>query len=137
MMNKEKYTKDQIWELYAKLPEELKDAFFSEKTGDDIYNICERNGVENKKISEIAKNIGFVIVGALPLDELQDVLEKEIELDADTAKKVFYQSYRFIFFPIKKQLEGLYKIDIKVKLKKQDIASEQKQLIDPYREGVE
>ncbi|MEA3296206.1 MAG: hypothetical protein U9Q27_03665 [Patescibacteria group bacterium] len=137
MENQKKYTKDEIWELYAKLPEELKDAFFSEKTGDDIYNICERNSVENKKIPEIAKNIGYVIVGALPLDELQNVLEKEIKLNAETAKKVFYQAYRFIFFPIKKQLEELYKIDIKVKLKKQDIVSERKQSIDQYREDIE
>lgn len=136
-MNQGKYTKDQIWELYAKLPEELKDAFFSEKTGDNIYNICERNGVENKKIPEIAKNVGFVIVGALPLDELQVVLEKEMKLDAETAKKVFYQAFRFIFFPIKKQLEELYKIDIGIKLEKQDIASDQEKSNDQYREAIE
>ena len=108
-MTKE-YTKDQIWELYEQLPEELKDAIFSEKTSDEIYMACDKNNVEKEKIPAIAKITGNVMLGILPLEEFRMDLEREIGLQPDTAKKVFAQIHRFVFFPVRNELEQLYKI---------------------------
>ncbi len=108
----EKYTKEQIWKLYEKLPEELKEAVFSEETAESIWGICSRNGIEDDRISEIARYTGRVLMGLLPPDELQETLKKEMELEKEVAKKVSQEINRFIFYPVKARLEELYKIEI-------------------------
>ena len=104
------YTKDQIWGLLEQLPEELKDSFFAVKTADEINDACEKNNVEKEKIPKIAKFTGNVILGVLPIDEFRTILEKEMGLKPDIAKNVFQRIHRFIFFPVKNELEKLYKI---------------------------
>lgn len=107
----EEYTKEQFWKLYEKLPQELKDVLFAEETGDNIYDICKRNGIlEN--LAQIVEYVGQVLIGVLPPDELQGVLEKKLELDKERAKKVSQEINRFIFYPVKANLEELYKIEI-------------------------
>lgn len=100
------YTREQYWELYRKLPEGLKEAAFSAKTIDALWGIYERNEVE--KTTEITKYVGQVLFGILPPDELQEILEKELKLKKDKAKKVAQEINRFIFYPVKSSLEELY-----------------------------
>ena len=107
----EKYTTEQFWKFYKKLPQELKDALFAEETGDNIYETCKRNGVENN-LDQIVEYVGQVLVGVLPPDEFQATLEKEVKLKKDIAKKVAQEINRFIFYPVKSSLEELYKIEI-------------------------
>ena len=52
------YTREQLWKLYEKLPGELKEAIFSVGTADSIYDICERNKIEDDRVSEIARYTG-------------------------------------------------------------------------------
>ncbi len=82
----EKYTREQFWKLYEKLPQELKDALFAEETGENIHNTCERNKVE-ERLGEIVDYVGQVLVGVLPPEEFQETLEKELKLEKDIAKK--------------------------------------------------
>jgi len=106
------YTKEEFWKLYEKLPEELKEAVFSETTADNIFNICSRNGIEDERVSEIAKYVGRVLIGVLPPEEFQKTLETEIKLEPDIAKKVAQNISRFIFYSVKTNLEELYKVEI-------------------------
>ena len=108
----EEYTKEQLWKLYEKLPEELKEAIFSEETADSIWNICSKHGIEGERVSEIAKYTGRVLMGLLPPNELQETLEKELQLEPEIAKKVYQEIFRFIFYPVKTSLEELYKIEM-------------------------
>jgi len=106
-----KYTSEQFWKLYEKLPQELKDALFAEETGNNIYDICKRYGIlEN--LEEIVEYVGQVLVGVTPPDEFQEALEKELKLEKDIAKKTAQEINRFIFYPVKPLLEELYKIEI-------------------------
>ena len=91
-----KYTPEQFWKLYEKLPQELKDALFAEETGDNIHDICERNGVlEN--LDQVVDYVGRVLVGLLPPDDLQETLERELEMDKERAKKIGQEINRFVF----------------------------------------
>ncbi len=138
----EKYTKEQLWKLFEKLPEGLKDAIFAEKTADDIYDICKRNEVEEKKIPEVARLTGNVLLGILPLNDLQKSLEKEIGLESEVAKRVFYQISRFVFFPIKKQLAEIHNLEIIPTGEEESVLSKEKESDvslqrDTYRESIE
>jgi len=107
----EKYTREQFWKLYEKLPQELKDALFAEETGNNIYDICERNGI-SENLDQIVEYVGQVLVGLLPPNEFQETLEKELRLEPEIAKKVYQEIFRFIFYPVKTSLEELYKIEM-------------------------
>jgi len=104
------YTREQLWKLYEKLPGELKEAIFSVGTADSIWDVCERNEVE--EISEVAKYAGWVLLGVLSPDEFEETIKKEIELKEDKAKKVSREINRFIFYPVKTSLEEIYKTSI-------------------------
>ena len=103
------YTREQLWKLYKGLPEELKEAAFSDKTTQAIYDICDRNGItEEKQISEIIRYVGKVMFGILHPENLQYFLEKELEIEIETAKKIHQDIHDIIFRPIKKNLDKLY-----------------------------
>src|SRR4030042_3120084 len=106
------YTKEELWKLIEKLPKELQEAIFSEETAEHIGNTCERYDIKEEIISEIAKQVGNVLLGILPPDEFQKTLETELKLESDIAKKVAQDISRFIFYPVKTDLEELYKVEI-------------------------
>jgi len=104
----EEYSREQLWELYKKLPQELKDALFAEETGNNIYEICERYGL-GKSLETIVDYVGNVLLGLLPPEDFQNTLETELKLEKETAEKVAREINRFIFYPVKPELEQLYK----------------------------
>lgn len=140
------YPKDQLWELYENLPKELQEAIWAEKNADFISGICSRNGIqEDKTISEIAKNITYILLGLLSPNELTQVLEKEVKIEKKQAKQIALEVNRFVLLPVKDSLEALYKIEIKPRLESEStppIEAEiepQKKTIkkDRYRELIE
>ncbi len=106
------YTKEELWELYEKLPKDLQDVIFSEETADKIWNICQRNEIKEGMISTVADYVGQVLLGILPPDQFQKILEEKIKLKKEVAKMVFHEIYRFIFAPVKERLAELYKTEI-------------------------
>jgi len=137
------YSKEQLWKLYEKIPQELKEAIFSEDTAESIWEICSRNGIEDERISEIARYTGRVLLGILPPADFQETLEKELKLGKEVAKKVSQEINRFIFYPVKSSLEELYKIEIAPPAKPTGITPppEEKPSAPPrkdvYREPIE
>lgn len=105
-------TRDQFWKLYEQLPSELKEAIFAGETADHIGDICERNGVAQEKIPEVARYTGRVLLGVLLPDEFQGVLEKEVGIKKDIAQQVAREINRFVFFPVKASLEQIHTIGL-------------------------
>jgi hypothetical protein len=110
-MEKE-YTKEELWKIIEKLPDELKEVIFSEKTAEDIFNICTRNRIEDERMSKVAKYVGRVLMGLLPPSEFENTLEKEVGIEKEAAKNIRREVEIIIFYPVRKQLEEIYKIEI-------------------------
>jgi hypothetical protein len=110
-MEKE-YTKEELWKIFEKLPDELKESIFSEKTAESIFNICIRNGIEDERISKVAKYVGRVLMGLLPPNEFQETIERELNLEKEVAKSVRREVEMLIFYPVRTHLEEIYKIEI-------------------------
>ena len=104
------YSKEEFWKLYEKLPIELQDAIFSKETAETIDNVCSANGIEDKRVQEIAECVGKVLLGIFPLEEFRKALEKDMKLNPQKAEKVFRELNRFIFHSLTSSLEKLYKI---------------------------
>lgn len=103
---REKYRK-----LYKELPEDLQEASFSVEVDDNINDICKKYEVYDR-VDKITEYIGKVFFGLLAPDDFQEVLEKEIEIEAGTAKRVTTEIYRYVFYPVKESLEKLYRMEI-------------------------
>jgi hypothetical protein len=137
------YSKEQLWKLYEKLPQELKEAVFSEETSDSIWEACIKNKIEGNEISEVARYTGRVLLGILPPAEFRETLEKEVKLDKEQAKKVAQEINRFVFYPVKSSLEVLYEIEITPPAKPIKVTPTPKEKPTPpsakdvYRETVE
>lgn len=139
----EEYLREQLWKLYEKLPEELKEALFSAETANDISQICKRNNVE-KKVGEIAEYTGDVLMGLLSPNEFEKALIEKVRLEAEVAKNVAREINRFIFFPLKEVLSKLYEIEIAPPARPPGVIPEIKPKIPPeekrpdiYREPIE
>ena len=139
------YPKEQLSQLYKDLPKDLKEALFSEENSRNLREICFKNGVRDEDIIfEIIKNLGYVFLGLLVPNELQDVLEKGLKIEKSKAEQITSEISRFIFLPIKNSLETLYNIEIKAGLKPKitplspkTARKREPKIKDGYRESVE
>jgi hypothetical protein len=100
-------TKEEFWEIYKGLPEELQDAIFAEKTAEEIFNACTENGVEDERISAIAKQAGHVLLGILPIREFKLTLELDMNLEPACSENIYNRINGSIFEPVKPQLQEI------------------------------
>jgi len=138
------YTPEQTWKLFEKLPEDLQEAVFSKETADSIWDICEKN--EINEVPKVAKIVGNVLIGLLPIDGLPEALEKELRLKPAVAKKISQEIHRFVFHPVRKSLYDLHGAEEpKTPSVKQESLSLEKKTTPPkeskkedlYREEIE
>ena len=102
------YTREELWKLYDKLPQELKEAVFSNETAEHNWGACERNQVSTDKVSLVASQVGNVLMGLVLPKDFQSVLQKEVGLKPAVAQAVAQEISRFVFYPVKAQLEQIH-----------------------------
>jgi hypothetical protein len=106
------YSQEKLWKLFEQLPQELKETVFSKQTAESVVEVCSANGIEDERISEIARYTGRVLMGILPLDEFETTIKKELKLTTEEAKKIAQEINRFVFYPVRSALEQLYQTEI-------------------------
>lgn len=106
-MPTQQYNQDQLWKVFETLPEELKQAVFSAENADHTFSICGRYGIE--ECSQLASLVGLVLMGVMLPRDLEGALQKDLGLDQETAQRVAQEINRFIFYPVKQQIEQLHK----------------------------
>jgi hypothetical protein len=107
------YSKEDLWKLYASLPEELKAAVFSDENLEAVENACQKNKItDEKKITAVTKDTVQVILGLLPPNDFEQRIKEDAGLEDKEAKVISVEITRFVFIPIKINLEGLYNIKI-------------------------
>lgn len=128
------YNPEQLWSLYEKLPDDLKETIFSEKTALVINDVCEKNGLQ-KEVSQVAKYTGYVLLGLLSPEDFQKALQEELKLNAEEAAKAAREIQDLVFFPVKSSLETLYQVEIE---KPADVKKPlDKKSVDKYREPID
>lgn len=136
-----KYTKDELWDIYEKLPEELQEAIFSADTAKYIKRACERANVNQN--SEVARFTGQVLMGLLTPQELKKTLREDLELSKKQVRSVYREINRFIFMPVRETLSALYGTEIKPTKKPREVKEaesskeEKSSSEDKYREPIE
>jgi hypothetical protein len=135
------YPKEQVWKIYEQLPEELKEAIFSQETAENILTVCKTNGIKDSEtVSQIARLTGYVLLGLLPINEFEESLKQELKLKEAVAKRITFGIHRLVFFPVRKSLNALYEIELnlpKVVSEKEKNLKRGPKKKDLYREPIE
>lgn len=124
------YTKEELWKSYESLPENLKEAIFSEETAKNIFNICKRNEIADSLMSEISKYVGYVLLKKIDSKEFEEYLVSDVGVEEEKAKRIFVQFQNLIF----RYLPILGTENIEIKKEK---IEERKSTKDSYKEKIE
>lgn len=126
------YTKEQLWELYEQLPEDLQKAVFSEQIGEKVRNFCYDSAITDEKTQmDVLKNIGYVFLGLLTPDEFRSFLKRT------NAERVFAKINNEILLELKESLESLYGTKLSFeKIENAPIKKSEIEDQDEYRETI-
>jgi len=108
-MDEQKNQKDFFWKTYEKLPDNIKEALFSEENFNIVSEICEKNGITDEEIkSQLMKYVGKTLMGLLPIKEFPIVLELELNLETEQARNISWDIDSRIFSHLRISLNKLY-----------------------------
>ena len=101
----------EFFKLYEKLPKELQELMVSEEMADSLEAICVKYDVLSY-LYEISDYAGKVLLGLLPPNEVEETIQKGLDVKEDKAKKITREINRFVFYPVKSLLEDMYNMEI-------------------------
>ena len=129
--------KEEYPDVFKNIPDDIAKIILSDETSLKISGICLKNGVKDEvKIEKASYLITLTLLGKLPAEELNMVMEKELGISQDVARKIQNEINQDIFLQIKDSLKKLYKKG----LPKETIVEEKPKRPPPkdvYREPVE
>lgn len=145
----EDFPKEKLQEIYEILPEDLKEALFSQEVADTINDISLEENLEKKQISKIIEYVGYVFLGLLSPNEFEKAIKEKLFLTEETAHRISQQIIRTIFLPLKTNLELIHKTKInpppeiteekppaKEEPSKEEMPPARRQGRDTYREPI-
>ncbi len=120
-MEEQQNTEQEFWKTYETLPDNIKEALFSEENFNIASEICEKNGVTDEEIkNQLVKYIGRTLMGQLPIREFPIVLELELNLDTEVARSISWDVDSRIFSHLRISLNKLYAPDVAEKREVED-----------------
>jgi hypothetical protein len=120
-MEEQDNSEEFFWKTYEKLPDNIKEALFSEENFNVVSEICEKNGIADEETkSQLTKYVGKTLMGLLPIREFPIILELELNLDTDKARNISWDIDSRIFSHLRISLNKLYSPEV----------AEKKELVD-------
>jgi hypothetical protein len=107
MNQSEKNDNEQFWNVFNKLPQNIKDIISDPATVDIIEEIATANGVE-VKTSKIIRYVDLILSGVMPITQLRESLEDELKIDQDHARKIAVDIRDKIFKQVQDELRDLH-----------------------------
>lgn len=110
------YTKEQLEELYKKLPEELKSALFSADIAEKIFTIGRKLLLTIEEIGFIGEEVGYFILGLTKPRDFVEKLNSRLDLDEEEAAQLAKDINRQIFLPIRDAFRQAHGIELEGEL---------------------
>lgn len=102
------YPREQLQQVFIQLPAELKTALFSEVNAAFIGQIAEKFHIPEEKIPLLAGQIGLVIMGLLPPQNLTSELKTVLNIDGQMSQAIAQEINFKIFTPIRLSLRKIH-----------------------------
>ncbi len=112
MDNPEDFPKEKLQEIYEILPEDLKEAIFSEEISATINDIGVENSLNEKQNSKLIEYVGYVFLGLLSPNDFEKNIKEKLFLTEALAHRIYQQIVRTVFIPLKTSLELIHKTQI-------------------------
>ncbi len=103
-----KISKQQLFQRWDVLPDNLREALFSETNADIFWRICQAEHISEEKISIGATIVGDVILGFLHVEDLAKELQLDLNINKEIASVIAREVDRKIFSLIRSDLEKIY-----------------------------
>jgi len=101
------YTKDELYEKFKNLPEDIRESFLSIDTYDTIKKIVDKYKLHIDQSGKLSEEIGFVMLGITRPDDFLDNLQDKLGISLETAGEITKDINVSIFFPIRESLEEI------------------------------
>jgi hypothetical protein len=102
------FDQEKLLQLYAALPQNLKDAIFSVDSADKIMKAGKKFGLNVEQTGILAEQAGLVMLGALHPRNFIQRLEEEMKVDRTKAVDVAKEINHEIFFPVREALKKIH-----------------------------
>ena len=103
-----KISRQQVLQRWDALPQNLREALFSEYNSGILWRICEEQHLSEDKIFKVAALTGDVIMGFMHPEDLSDEIKKELVINAEIASSISRQIDRKIFTLIRSDIDKIY-----------------------------
>jgi hypothetical protein len=103
-----KITQDRSLERWDLLPMVLREALYSEPNSDFLWKTCEAEHVPDKKIYDVARITGYVLMGFLHPEDVAEELHETIGVDQKTADSIEAELNKRIFAPLRQDIDKVY-----------------------------
>lgn len=138
----EEYSFEEMLELYRHLPENIKALIEGDNLISTVERIAEKNKIDKKNLSLLVDLSSAVLFGLLPPQEFAKELKEKLGLPEKIIRRLDLEIHRFIFFPVRRELERIYQTQVQAKalspfVVAEENKKEQKKVIDRYREPIE
>jgi len=101
---KQKYIK------YYNLPKKLQETLFAVEIAIQIKKIAEKNVLNDAQIWSISYIVGMIILGEINIIDFLKSVEKECNLERESARQLARDINSAIFLPVKDDLKEIHKI---------------------------
>ncbi len=97
------------------LPDNLKEALFSEQNSNILWRVCEGQHLPVDKIPRVAVITGYIILGFIHAEDLAKEIKNELNINQEIANIIALEVDRKIFGPIRSDLEKVYSMPVEEK----------------------
>ncbi len=127
--------KEELLKIYDQFPQKIREALFSYENAMLNLKICKQFGIPKWKVSDLASEVGWVLMGFYPPKDLPIHLAKTLEISPEIASKIYRILNREVFFPLREEIKQTREIIEKAGLLKKEV-EEKKPSISKAEETV-
>ena len=103
-----KLSRDQLLGRWDVLPTSLKETLYSNVNSDFLWQACEAEHIPDKKIYDIARIVGYVLMGFLHPEGMANEMRDALGIDIRIATSIANTINQRIFAPIRTDIDKVY-----------------------------
>src|SRR3989338_3119156 len=101
----------EIQSRFKRLPQDLKEAIFSEDTANVIQATAKKNRLTTEMLGKLADEVGFFMLGFTPPEKFADALQKNIGVSFEVARSIVEDLNAQVFSPIRESLKRAHALE--------------------------
>ncbi len=98
------------YELFSKLPQDLREIMFSVETADKIGEVAKKNNLESDQIWWLSHTVGMILLGETKITNFVETLQRRCKLEETKARQLARDINEAIFLPVKESLKKIHQI---------------------------